>query len=180
MSAQHEACPDCKVIPKGAFKYLDRWFVRCANLGCHNVTSPTVKGEPVLTPEAAWAIWDTWARRERLREERDQRDRDRAAEACTEDAAPAMEEPAPPMEDAATSPEVETGGRRACRLCGRVIDFERGPDGHWKPFDVLADGTRGPSHFLTCQPYRARLSEREAEERRRREAEAEREQGRLF
>ncbi len=33
---------------------------------------------------------------------------------------------------------------------------------------------------MTCRPYRARLADREAEERRKREAEADRRQGRLF
>lgn len=69
---------------------------------------------------------------------------------------------------------------RACRLCGRMIGWAREDGTRKGPFDLLADGTQGPSHLLTCAPYRARLADREAEERRKREAEADRRQGRLF
>lgn len=71
-------------------------------------------------------------------------------------------------------------GCRACRLCGRMIGWTRTPSGRKGPFDLLADGTAGEAHRLTCAPYRARLADREAKERRRREAEADRAQGRLF
>lgn len=75
MSTQHELCPDCGLMPKGAFKHLWKWFVRCPALGCHNTTAPAD------SPEDAWKIWDGWARRARLKEALAKRDRDRAAEA---------------------------------------------------------------------------------------------------
>lgn len=81
MMPEHEPCPDCELVPQGVFQYGGRWFVRCPALGCHNVTAGTTrKGEAVETPERAWQIWDAWARRERLRELRRERDRDRATE----------------------------------------------------------------------------------------------------
>lgn len=151
MTAEHEPCPDCGLVPQGAFQSGGRWFVRCPALGCHNVTTGTTrKGEAVLTPERAFEIWDGWARRERLRELRRQQARERG-----EQAAPPMDAP-PPEAPAGVAVAVE---RSACRLCGLPLQWMVGPDGRRLAFDLLPDGTIGQNHFETCRPYLERLAE---------------------
>lgn len=62
----HESCPDCGKVPQSVFNYLGKWYVRCRELACHNVT------RPAESPEEAWKVWDGWARRMRLRERGEQ------------------------------------------------------------------------------------------------------------
>ena len=158
MTAEHEPCPDCGLVPQGAFRCGGRWFVRCPALGCHNVTRPTDPDKGERGPEDAFRIWDGWARRERLRELRNQRERERGEQATfpmNEAAAPPEDSPPP---DAAAWVAVE---RTACRLCGRPLQWMVAPDGRRMPFDVLEGGGVGANHFQTCKPYLAAQSGRD-------------------